>query len=139
MRYVGDGVLALPQAHRQFERIFTHVYIPKAFDIWAVCEKSDAHYVGHAEIKPRPTSSDFEIVYLHSEPHWGRGDATEIARRLIEYGFAELKLPRAVATIDEANLASIRLVEKLGMKRIGDERDEHGLTIVYAIESETTE
>ena len=134
MRYVGDGTLTAPQAREKFDRIFTHVYATKAFDVWAVCEKSTGHYAGHAEIKPRPAASDFEIVYLLGQTYWGRGYATEIARRLIAYGFDELRLPRVVATIDEANHASIRIVKKLGMKRIGEERDHHGLTLIYAIE-----
>jgi RimJ/RimL family protein N-acetyltransferase len=133
MRYVGDGVLSREAAERQFERVFTHVYEPRAFDLWAIWTKEGA-YVGHAEIKPRKDADDFEIIYLLAREHWGRGYATEIARRLIRYGFEELGLARVTATIDAANKPSIRIVEKLGMRYDGEYEDEFGTTLVYAIE-----
>ncbi|HEV2705439.1 MAG TPA: GNAT family N-acetyltransferase [Pyrinomonadaceae bacterium] len=133
MRFVGDGVLSREAAESQFERVFTHVYEPRAFDLWAVWTKEGA-YVGHAEIKPRKGAQDFEIIYLLDRAHWGRGYATEIARRLIRYGFDELGLARVTATIDAANSPSIRIVEKLGMRYEDEYEDEFGTTLVYAIE-----
>lgn len=133
MRFVGDGVLDDAAARAMFGRTFTHVYATGAFDVWAVCEKESGHVVGHAEIKPRKGADDFEIVYLLRPEAWGRGYATEIARRLVRYGFEDLGLPRVVATIDVENRASINVAEKVGMRRVGEYEDEHGTTLVYAV------
>ncbi|HEX5707639.1 MAG TPA: GNAT family N-acetyltransferase [Pyrinomonadaceae bacterium] len=133
MRFVGDGVLDDAGARAMFKRTFTHVYATIAFDVWAVCEKGGGEIIGHAEIKPRKGAEDVEIVYLLRREAWGRGYATEIARRLVEYGFEDLKLRRVVATIDVENRASVRVVEKIGMRREGQYEDEHGTTLVYAI------
>lgn len=134
MRYVGDGVLGVEEARAMFGRTFSHVYATGAFDVWAVCEKAGGPLVGHAEIKPRKGAGDFEIVYLLRREAWGRGYATEIARRLVEYGLREMNLGRVVATIDAENGASVRVAEKVGMRYESEYEDEHGTTLVYAVE-----
>ena len=70
------------------------------------------------------------------EEDWGKGFATEIARRLIEYGFGELNLPEIFATVDDENLASHRVLEKAGMNFKEYEYDEDGRFSVYSIKSE---
>jgi RimJ/RimL family protein N-acetyltransferase len=47
----------------------------------------------------------------------GRGLATEGAREMLRLGFDELRLHRIVAEGDERNVASLRLMERLGMRR----------------------
>lgn len=49
----------------------------------------------------------------------GRGYATEGARRLLDFVFGELGLHRVVATVDTRNLASVALLERLGLRREG--------------------
>jgi [ribosomal protein S5]-alanine N-acetyltransferase len=51
--------------------------------------------------------------------HWGRGYATEAARGLLDFGFGELRLHRIWADCDPANMASVRVLEKVGMRREG--------------------
>lgn len=46
----------------------------------------------------------------------GNGYATEAARAVIDHGFAELGLARIVATTERANLASIAVMRRLGMR-----------------------
>ncbi|HVF55237.1 MAG TPA: GNAT family N-acetyltransferase [Pyrinomonadaceae bacterium] len=143
MKFVGDGVRSRGEADRLFERIFTDVYAPRAFDVWAVISKPDGAFVGHAEIKPRKDAlaapGDFEIIYVLNKAHWGRGLATELARRILQYGFMELKLNRIHATVDPENVASIRVLEKLKMVYEGEFEDEGGKTLVYVIKAEDSE
>ena len=52
----------------------------------------------------------------------GRGYATEAARRLLEFAFAEGKLPEVVATFDRGNLASRHVLVKAGFTDHGTMR-----------------
>jgi RimJ/RimL family protein N-acetyltransferase len=52
-------------------------------------------------------------------PSWGRGYATEVARRVVGYAFEELKLNRVYAHHMVRNPASGRVLEKVGMRREG--------------------
>ena len=63
-----------------------------------------------------------ELGYLLAKPYWGIGLMTEAARLTIDFGFRCLKLKTIIAWADEENLASRRVMEKLGMERTGDER-----------------
>jgi len=69
--------------------------------------------IGHDELRPG------EILYVLNRPHWGHGYATEAARAMLDLGFRELDLHRIYATCRPANVASWRVMEKLGMRREG--------------------
>jgi [ribosomal protein S5]-alanine N-acetyltransferase len=66
-----------------------------------------------------PTGMTGSIGYNVAPPHWGRGIATEAVGAVLRYGFETLKLQRIFATADARNLASIRIMQKLGMKHEG--------------------
>jgi [ribosomal protein S5]-alanine N-acetyltransferase len=64
-------------------------------------------------------AQDGEIWYLVQPESWGRGIATEAARRLLDLGFGELGLHRLWATCLPENPASARVLEKIGMRKEG--------------------
>jgi RimJ/RimL family protein N-acetyltransferase len=133
MKYVGDGVLTLEQAEAFWQKLFETLY-PQNFNIWAVFAKEDSRYAGHAGIYPRPTrKEDWEFVYFLNQNAWGKGYATEIARRIIRFAFEELNLPEVFATVDDVHSASIRVLEKAGMSFKNYEYDEQGRFSVYSI------
>jgi ribosomal-protein-alanine N-acetyltransferase len=49
-------------------------------------------------------------------PDWGKGFATEIALALIDAAFFDLRAERVISTVDVNNGASIRVLEKIGMR-----------------------
>jgi aminoglycoside 6'-N-acetyltransferase len=60
-----------------------------------------------------------EIGFTLSRQHQGKGYATEAVSCLLAYLFTEYKLHRIRANCDSENIASIRLLERLGMRREG--------------------
>ncbi len=134
MKYVGKGVLTIEQAEAFWTKLFEKLY-PQKFNIWAIFTKEDLQYVGHAGIYPRPTrKEDWEFVYFLRRDAWGKGFATETAKKIIEYGFEELRLPEVFATVDDDHPASIRVLEKSGMKFERYEFDDDGRFSVYSVE-----
>jgi RimJ/RimL family protein N-acetyltransferase len=57
-----------------------------------------------------------ELGYVMHPDVWGRGYATEAARLLLRFGFEDLGLEQVVATCDPRNVASARVLEKVGMQ-----------------------
>ena len=134
MKYVDKGVLTIEQAEAFWTKLFEKLY-PQKYNIWAISKSKDSHYVGHAGIYPRPTrKEDWEFVYFLRRDAWGKGYATEIARRIIQYGFEDLRLPEVFATVDDDHFASIRVLEKSGMKFERFETDDDGRFSVYSVE-----
>jgi RimJ/RimL family protein N-acetyltransferase len=60
-----------------------------------------------------------ELGFVFHPTFHRRGYATEAARPILDFAFGELGLHRVSATAEERNLASIRVLEKLGMRREG--------------------
>ena len=134
MRYVDKGVMSAPAADALFERM-QRMYAEQGVDsIWAVYDKSDGRYIGNASIRPRPEKEqDWEISYYLIEDAWGKGYGTELAKRLVEYGFEVLKLPAVYATVDYENAASRKILEKAGMSFFEELLDEQGPFALYRI------
>ena len=63
------------------------------------------------------------FAYVLHRPYWGRGYATEAMRALFNFGFDQLDLHRVYDACDVRNLASARVMEKLGLRREGHVRD----------------
>lgn len=89
--------------------------------VLAAVERATGRAVG--EFMLRLTSAESrqgEVGWsLHPDAH-GRGLGTEGAREMLRVGFDELGLHRIAAECDPRNLASIRVMEKLGMRREAD-------------------
>ena len=64
-----------------------------------------------------------EIGYVFGRSLWGRGYATETALSLLAFGFQDLDMHRIFATCDPENIASARVLEKIGMRREGHLRE----------------
>lgn len=57
-----------------------------------------------------------EIGYVLGRPHWGQGYVTESARAMLQFAFETLRLNRIYAECHSENIASIRVLEKIGMR-----------------------
>jgi RimJ/RimL family protein N-acetyltransferase len=60
-----------------------------------------------------------DLGYVLRKNLWGQGIATEAARAVLDFAFDALGLHRVWATADPENVASVRVLEKLGMRREG--------------------
>lgn len=60
-----------------------------------------------------------EIGYVVAADCWGRGYATEASQAMLVFGMKDLGLPEITATCRPENAASARVLEKIGMSRIG--------------------
>lgn len=59
---------------------------------------------------------DVEIFYGLSNEYWGQGLATEAAKAMLHYGFDIIGLKRIIAVVKPDNIASRKVIEKIGMK-----------------------
>jgi [ribosomal protein S5]-alanine N-acetyltransferase len=83
----------------------------------AIVERATGAFVGEVGL-PR-FRDEVEIGWTLVRAAWGNGYATEAARPVLEQGLGELGLDHVIATILPENAASIRVAEKLGMRRDG--------------------
>jgi ribosomal-protein-alanine N-acetyltransferase len=71
-----------------------------------------------------PDHRSASLGYCFDEAAWGHGYATEAARGLLRWAFGTLNLNRVQAETDTRNVASARVLEKLGFVREGTLRED---------------
>lgn len=87
---------------------------------FAVCERATGLLIGGCGIRRESqTSAVANLGWAINPSFQGKGLATEAAARLIQFGLRDLGLKVIYATCDTRNIASYRVMEKLGMKRVG--------------------
>ena len=88
---------------------------------WALIERASGELVGAAGIQHLgfDPANPHEIGWRLRRASWGLGLATEAAREIVRYGFEVLDAPRLCATRHPQNAASLRVMQKLGMRDAG--------------------
>ena len=97
--------------------------------------KETNEYLGWCGLKYLEEANEADLGFRFHKKHWGKGFATESSRACLEYGFQKLKLKKIIGRTLKENTASIKVLEKAGMKF---EREEilHGTqAVIYAIEN----
>jgi len=61
-------------------------------------------------------TDEFEVMYKLGQAYWMQGYATEAAQAWVEYAFEVVGLRRLVVCPHKANIASVRVLEKLGFR-----------------------
>ena len=85
---------------------------------WALQRIDTGAYIGTLQATVVPQSRAF-IGYVLTPSAWGRGFATETCRWLVSELQTHFAVDEILATVDTRNLASARVIERLGFDRIG--------------------
>ena len=119
MRHLGDGKpLTRPEAWRQMAMILGHWQL-RGYGLFALEEKATRTLVGRAGIFEPEGWPGFEVGWMLRRSSWGRGYATEAARRVIRHAFTEMDRDHLISLIRPANAPSIRVAERLGERLEG--------------------
>jgi RimJ/RimL family protein N-acetyltransferase/predicted ester cyclase len=93
---------------------------------WAIVHRIDATVIGVTFVHSfHPVHHKGEIAFPLAKPYWGRGYATQAAHAVLRHAFANWALHRIEGTCMLANVASARVLEKLGMTCEGVMRQSH--------------
>ncbi|WP_026705072.1 GNAT family N-acetyltransferase [Flavobacterium soli] len=82
---------------------------------FAVLDKSTLQFMGWCGLKYSKEKNEYDIGFRFFKGYWNQGFATETARRCLDFGCNELGLQRIVGRAMSENVASIKVLEKLGM------------------------
>ncbi|MER5637230.1 GNAT family N-acetyltransferase [Kitasatospora sp. NPDC002227] len=123
MRYIDDGrPVARAEVERQLERLLgEYTALPAGQGAFAASALSSGAFLGWFALRPATTpglTGGTELGYRLLPAAWGRGYATEGARALVGYAFAELGVDRVVATTMTVNTGSRRVLEKAGLTHV---------------------
>ena len=90
------------------------------YGLWLVFMRGIDCLVGFAGLLRSEEGTPSLIYGVHPDLR-GYDYATEAASAVVSYALEKLTLPKVRADVDEPNIASVRVLEKLGMRRTGRE------------------
>lgn len=90
--------------------------------IFALVLKTDATLIGAMGLVVNRDHENAELGYWIGKPYWNHGYATEAARAAVAYAFSVVRLRRVFAHHFSRNVASGRVMKKIGMKHEGRQR-----------------
>ncbi|HEX8140593.1 MAG TPA: GNAT family N-acetyltransferase [Pyrinomonadaceae bacterium] len=133
MRYLGGKTFDRTEAWRHMAFFVGHWHL-LGYGHWAVEEKATGRMVGRLGFLNPAGWPGFEIGWTLARDCWGKGYATEGARRALRYAFTEMDRDHVISLIHPENKASIRVAERLG-ERLEGEAEILGIgVLVYGID-----
>jgi [ribosomal protein S5]-alanine N-acetyltransferase len=117
MKFSPTGVASIAQTQERIEGFIT-CYKEFGFGKWAVLLKESKALIGYCGIAVDriDNKDEKELGYRLDSRFWGQGLATEVATAAIQCGFEQFKLPYVLGIVERANIASVRVLGKIGMR-----------------------
>lgn len=116
-RYMG-GVWSDDQIAEALDR-FVREHAERGHSKWAVFT-TGGEFVGRAGVSLWPATGELELGYAFRPHYWGQGLATEAARAIAHWTFANTAVEHIIAFTDPQNFGSQRVLERIGMVRLAD-------------------
>jgi RimJ/RimL family protein N-acetyltransferase len=124
-RHLG-GVKSRADARAFFDaRILRYYEEHPGFGMWMTIQRCDAQPVGFHLLNHIRGESIVQVGFTIAKAAWNSGYATEMGEALLRYGFVDLELPRIAGMANRDNLASQRVLEKIGLERRGERAFSH--------------
>jgi RimJ/RimL family protein N-acetyltransferase len=115
IRYAQSTPLAsLEEARAMMHAAPLHDYATYGYGRFACVWKESGAVIGFSGVKYVPEIGATELGYRFLPEFWGMGLATEAGRASIEFARSDLGLERLVAMVHPANVASAKVLTKLG-------------------------
>jgi [ribosomal protein S5]-alanine N-acetyltransferase len=116
MKFSLNGVLSVVETQAKIAELIAS-YKTYGFGKWAVIYKPNHQLIGYCGIAVEDIDAqpEKEVGFRLATQFWGQGLATEAAAAVIQYGFEQFQFPYLLGIVEQANLASVRVLEKLGM------------------------
>lgn len=116
MRYITGGVPWPDERIQLFVNRQVELFSERSFCRWKLLLKPNEEMIGFCGVGFWGDSLEPEIGWWLARAYWGRGLATEAARIALRDAFERVGLERIISIARPANVASTRIMEKLGLK-----------------------
>ena len=119
MRFTGEAPMRSIEEAR--EAIASYPDFDKiGYGRWGCVMKGEETIFGFCGLKYLEELDAVDVGFRFLPQYWGKGFATEACHASVQFGFEVLGLEDIIALVLPENLASIRVLEKVGMKPEGD-------------------
>jgi ribosomal-protein-alanine N-acetyltransferase len=99
---------------------------PKSFPwlLWIIVSRTENRVLGDAGFKGRPDKNGVaEIGYTILPEYRRKGYMQEAAQALVDWAFRQPHVKKLIAECDITNIASMKVLQKIGMRETGTSRE----------------
>lgn len=114
-RYLWDDEIITRETAEAVVRSSLTSFQEHGFGFWALTFPNEETVIGFCGLRFFDDPPEVEVLYGLNPVHWGKGLATEAAQAILRYGFEQVGLIQIWGGADAPNVASLRVLEKLGM------------------------
>lgn len=137
LKYVHER---LPTGVEDGRQIIKNIILPQ-YELYnlgrfAVHVKEDNRFVGWCGLKYLKDENEIDLGYRFMEKEWGKGFATEAAKAILHWGFTERSLETIIGRAHIDNIASQKVLQKVGLTFQYDAEEDEVPIKVYAITKE---
>lgn len=113
--FPGPQTVTQAQVERMIGRMLAH-WQEHGYGLWAVEQRTTGALLGRCGLQFITETNEVEIDFILDPASWGQGFATEAGQASLQFGFEQLNLAEVVGIVHPENLASQRVLQKLGMQ-----------------------
>ena len=113
--FPGTHTVSPEQVDAMIERVLLH-WETHQYGLWAVCVRESGQLIGRCGLQYLPETDETEVGYFYAPEFWGQGIATEAGLASMRFGFGTANLDRIIGLTHPENIASQRVLRKLGMQ-----------------------
>lgn len=114
IKYTGDASFKSIDEAKVFLQNYTH-YQKYEYGRWAAIRKKDAVFLGWCGLKYTEQKEEVDIGFRFFKKYWNKGYATEASKACIQYGLEKLEINEIVGRAMKNNIASTKVLEKIGL------------------------
>ncbi len=130
MRYLPTGKPRPLEATRAELTRSVENWTQHGFGPWVLMLKEQREFIGYCGLQYFAPAPDAELLYALARAYWGRGLGSEAVIAVLRHGFEVVGLDRVVAAVVPENIASRRILEKMGMK-LTEDVHHYGDAVIY--------
>lgn len=121
-------VLTAQETEELMKELQIH-YDKRGYNYFATELLKTGEFIGFIGLAFKTYTAEFtpatDIGWRLKKSAWGKGYATEGAKRCLDYAFNDLNIDKIVATCTKDNLKSEHVMQKIGMKKRGEFNHPH--------------
>ena len=134
MRYITGGVPWTDEQIQTFVERQVKVYSERGFCRWKLLSRATGEMIGFCGVGFWRDNPDPEIGWWLAKRYWGQGLATEAASSALRDAFDRIRLDRIISIARPENTASLRVMDKLGLRHECDFEVDGLRLLRYAID-----
>ena len=132
IKYTGNPPFASISEAQNFIKEYDH-YRRYGFGRWTAVDKLTKKAIGWCGLKYTEELDEIDLGYRFFKSEWNKGYATESGIATLKYAQEHLKLGRIVGRAVKENTASVKVLERVGMKYVSNFDFDGAVGVIYDI------